>query len=247
EIIRGPDGTALVTGEATYTSTNWSGYVLPEFVTRQLYFSAQATWIIPTVVFKNKPAVSSNWVGIGGFCESTQCKKVDSTLIQLGTTQQALSKKNIGYFAWYEMLPAASIPTSLVVNPGDVITASLSCGGNCTGFQIWTLSMTDETTSQNWTTDFSYQSSNLSAEWIEEAPSGRHGILPLADYQTTTFDQSMINGAGADLSLADTIVMRNPHGESSNVSALDSTFDGFSACFGPHKKLKPCSFIPLPP
>ena len=194
EIIRGPDGTALVTGEATYTSTNWSGYVLPEFVTRQLYFSAQATWIVPTVVFKNKPAVSSNWVGIGGFCETTQCKNVDQSLIQLGTTQETTSRKNTSYFAWYEMLPAASIPTALVVNPGDVVTASLSCAGNCTGAQSWTLSMMDETTSQSWSNVFTYESSNLSAEWIEEAPSGRHGILPLADYQTTTFDQSMTNG-----------------------------------------------------
>jgi Peptidase A4 family len=246
QVIRGPSGNALVTGAGQYTSTNWSGYVLPEFETRQLYFSAQATWVVPTVVFKNKPAVSSNWVGIGGFCENTQCKNVDSTLIQLGTTQQALSKKNVGYFAWYEMLPASSIPTSLAVNPGDIITASLSCAGNCTGTQSWTLSMINETTSQGWTHDFIYESSNLSAEWIEEAPSGRHGILPLADYHTTTFDQSMINGIGADFTLADTVVMRNPHGESSNVSAFDSTFDGFSACFGPHKKLKPCSFIPLP-
>jgi len=246
QIIRGPDGTALVTGEAKFTSTNWSGYVLPEFETRQLYFTAQATWVVPTVVFKNEPAVSSNWVGIGGFCENTQCRDVDETLIQLGTTQEALSKKKIGYFAWYEMLPAASIPTSLEVNPGDVITASLSCAGNCTGSQSWTLSMMDETTSQSWTQDFTYESSNLSAEWIEEAPSGRHGILPLADYHTTTFDQSMIDGVSANLTLADTVVMKNPHGESSNVSALDSTLDGFSACFGPHKKLKPCSFVPLP-
>ena len=171
EIIRGPDGTALVTGEATYTSTNWSGYVLPEFVTRQLYFSAQATWIVPTVVFKNKPAVSSNWVGIGGFCETTQCKNVDQSLIQLGTTQETTSRKNTSYFAWYEMLPAASIPTALVVNPGDVVTASLSCAGNCTGAQSWTLSMMDETTSQSWSNVFTYESSNLSAEWIEEAPS----------------------------------------------------------------------------
>ena len=246
QIIRGPDGTALVSGEGQFTSGNWSGYVLPEFETRQLYFTAQATWIVPTVVFKDKAAVSSNWVGIGGFCESTQCKNVDETLIQLGTTQEALSKKKIGYFAWYEMLPDSSIPTTLVVNPGDVITASLSCAGNCTGSQSWTLSMMNETTAQSWSQDFSYESSNLSAEWIEEAPSNRHGILPLADYKTTTFDQSMINGIGADLTLADTIVMRDPRGESSNVSALDSTLDGFSACYGPHKKLKPCSFVPLP-
>ena len=246
QIIRGPDGTALVSGEGQFTSGNWSGYVLPEFETRQLYFTAQATWIVPTVVFKGERAVSSNWVGIGGFCESTQCRNVDTTLIQLGTTQEALSKKKKVYFAWYEMLPDASIPTTLVVNPGDVITASLSCAGNCTGTQNWTLSMMNETTAQSWSQDFNYESSNLSAEWIEEAPSNRHGILPLADYKTTTFDQSMINGIGADLTLADTIVMRDPRGESSNVSSLDSTLDGFSACYGPHKKLKPCSFVPLP-
>jgi len=246
QVIPGPDGNALVTGEGQLTSTNWSGYVLPEFATHEVYTSAQATWVVPTVVFKKKPAVSSNWVGIGGFCKNSQCRSVDRSLIQLGTAHEALSRTRTDYFAWYEMLPAASIPTSLVVNPGDVITVSLSCAGNCTGTQSWTLSMMNETTAQSWTQDFSYASSNLSAEWIEEAPSGRNGILPLADYGTSTFDQSMTNGDSANLTLADTIVMRDPHGESSNVSALDSTFDGFSACFGPHKKLTTCSFVPLP-
>jgi hypothetical protein len=245
-VIPGPDGNALVTGEGQFTSANWSGYVLPEFITHESYISAQATWVVPTVVFKKKPAVSSNWVGIGGFCKNSQCTKVDRTLIQLGTAHEALSRTQTDYFAWYEMLPAASIPTSLVVNPGDVITASLSCAGNCTGTQNWTLSMTNETTAQSWSHPFTYASSNLSAEWIEEAPSGRGGILPLANYGISTFDQSMTNGDSANLTLADTIVMRDPHGESSNVSAVDSTLDGFSACFGPHKKLKPCSFVPLP-
>jgi hypothetical protein len=245
-VIPGPDGNALVTGEGQFTSANWSGYVLPDFITHELYTSAQATWVVPTVVFKKKPAVSSNWVGIGGFCKNSQCRSVDKSLIQLGTAHEALSRTQTNYFAWYEMLPAASIPISLVVNPGDVITASLSCAGNCTGSQVWTLSMMNETTAQSWTQDFTYASPNLSAEWIEEAPSGRSGILPLANYGTSTFDLSMTNGDSANLSQADTIVMRDPHGESSNVSALDSTFDGFTACFGPHKALKPCSFVPLP-
>jgi hypothetical protein len=144
------------------------------------------------------------------------------------------------------MLPAASIITPLVVNPGDVVTASLSCGGNCTGSQIWTLSIMNQTTAQSWSQDFGYASSTLSAEWIEEAPSGRRGILPLANFGTSTFDQSMTNGVSAELTMAERIVMRDPHGQTSNVSALDSTADGFSACFGPHRAFKPCSFVPLP-
>jgi hypothetical protein len=144
------------------------------------------------------------------------------------------------------MLPGPSIQTSLVVNPGDEITASLACNGDCTGSQTWTLAMTDETTSQSWSQDVDYNSSNLSAEWIEEAPSKGRKIVPLADYGTTTFGLSMTNGESADLTDADSIVMHNPHGESSNVSPLNSTFDGFSACYGPHKKLTPCSFVPLP-
>jgi len=240
-------GAALRTSEGRLTSSNWSGYVLPKFATGELYTSAQATWVVPTVVFKKKPAVSSNWVGIGGFCKNSRCTSVDRTLIQLGTAHEAVNRNNSIYFAWYEMLPASSITTPLEVNPGDVITASLTCANSCTGnHQSWTLSMTNVTSGDNWSQDFNYASPNLSAEWIEEAPSGRNGIFPLANYGTTTFDESMIDGGSADLRSADTVVMRDPHGQSSNVSALNSTFDGFSACFGPHKSLTPCSFVPLP-
>jgi hypothetical protein len=99
QVIPGPDGNALVTGEGQLTSTNWSGYVLPEFVTHQTYTSGQATWVVPTVVFKKQAALSSNWVGIGGFCKNSQCRSVDRTLIQLGTAYEALSRKQTNYFA----------------------------------------------------------------------------------------------------------------------------------------------------
>ena len=69
QVIPGPDGNALVTGEGQFTSTNWSGYVLSEFETRQLYFSAQATWVVPTVVFKNESALSSNWSASADFAK----------------------------------------------------------------------------------------------------------------------------------------------------------------------------------
>lgn len=243
EVVRDKRGNALAVRANQYTTFNWSGYVLPKFQTGQAYTSAQATWVVPTVPATKRLTISSNWVGIGGFCENQSCSKVDHKLIQLGTLQGAL-KKQVSYFTWYEILPQALVVTPLAVNPGDLITASLGCNP-CTGTQSWDLSMVDETTGDNWSTTVNYQASQLSLEWILEAPLTNRGIAALSNYGTDTFDQSIANGAGADLSLGDSIVMRDPHHQTSSVSGLDGTDDGFSTCFG-EKHLTPCFFNPLP-
>jgi hypothetical protein len=241
EVIRDQHGDALRTSNGAFTSTNWSGYVLPKFETGETYTSAQATWEVPQVTWDGAPSISANWVGIGGFCKSDTCKKVDNSLIQLGTAQESLNPVETDYFAWYEMLPKASFMTTLTVNPGDVITASLTCAGKCKGTQHWTLSMTDETSGQSWSHEFKYSSSKLSTEWIEEAPSTQEGIVPLADFDTTTFVASMVDGGSANLSAGDSIEMNDPNGQLSTVSAPDSTMDGFTACFDTTS----CSFVPI--
>ncbi len=220
---------------------NWSGYVLPTFQTKEKHYTvAQATWILPEVFFDGVESASLSWIGIGGFCKNEKCKQVDETLIQLGTEQDALSDSETQYYAWYEMLPGAEIHTTLEVNPGDVVTASLSCAGKCKKKQSWTLSMTDETTGNSWSQVVTYKSSKLSVEWIEEAPTGGGGILPLADFGKVTFSQATADAAGVDLSSGDSIVMKNPHGQTSNVSSPNSTEDGFSACFSPDSELATC-------
>jgi hypothetical protein len=232
--------------QAQLTSTNWSGYALPRFETRKTYTEAEATWTVPSVVFLDAPAgasveYSSNWLGIGGYCKNKKCRAVDQKLIQLGTEQDAMLGGDTQYYAWYEMLPAASIViSSLVVNPGDVITASLVCAKRCAGRQSWTLSMTDETSGQSWSTVVKYQASKLSAEWIEEAP-WFDGVLPLADFGTTNFSASTTNGTAANLSKGDSIVMLNSAGETSNVSEPSATLDGFNACWGNDNGLTPCA------
>lgn len=245
EVVRDKSGKAMFTRFGESTSFNWSGYVLPSFMTQQTYSSAHGTWQVPQVVWQGITASSSNWVGIGGFCEDTNCKKTDNSLIQVGTEQDSLSSSRSHYFAWYEMLPRATKMTTLTVRPGDIMTASLTCSGKCKGTQHWTLSMTNETTGKNWRRTFQYNSSKLSAEWIEEAPSNQHGVVPLADFGTTTFVQSMVNGTSADLSTGDSIVMMDKHGQTSSVSATNSTMDGFTACFG-ETRLSACSFISIP-
>jgi len=245
EIIRDESGNPVPALAGELETLNWSGYVLPKFVTNENYTSVQGTWIVPGVIYDGVLSVSSNWVGIGGFCKTARCRSADKTLIQLGTTQEAVSVSDTQYFPWYEMPPKAPVNIPLEVNPDDTITASLSCAGKCKGKASWTLYMMDETTGKSWSTIVKYNSAKLSADWIVEAPTSRGGIVPLADFGITTFSQSMANAASADL-LNDgvAVIMQDPNGQSSNVSLPNSTGDGFNACFSPDSSLATCASPP---
>ncbi len=216
-------------------SGNWSGYVLANYETGKTYTSASSTWIVSsaTVPPGQSMGYSSSWVGIGGFCESASCRRGDGTLIQLGT-ESDFRKSGAGYYAWYEMLPQSeTIISGLVVHPGDKITASLTLGGIVKRQQVWKLTMSDVTTGATWTKNVNYQSSELSADWIQEAPSSYSGTLPLADYNMVTFVPNTIGGGNnPSLDVADEVVMINPYGETSNPSAPNIAKNGFNTCWG---------------
>lgn len=245
EVRRDGKGDPIRTRDLQFQSTNWSGYVLPKFLTGETYTSAQATWIVPQVFFDGIASYSSSWVGIGGFCEDAKCKRghVDNSLIQLGTEQDSISDTEADYYAWYEVLPGPEKPIdTLAVNPGDVMTASLSCVAKCKKKSSWTLSMTDETSGETWSQVVKYKSSRLSVDVIEEAPF-LDGILPLADFDTASFSDIMANSADANLSAAEGVVMFDDGGEeseTSNVSAPSSTMNGFAACFSNSNALASC-------
>jgi peptidase A4-like protein len=120
-----------------FSTSNWSGYAIGSYQNGQKYTSAGATWVVPTVTFGQTQSgtneeYSATWVGIGGFCLNSLCSRVDRTLIQLGTSQYVSSSGTTSYFAWYEMLPAAPVTiTSINVNSGDKISASLQCVSAC--------------------------------------------------------------------------------------------------------------------
>jgi len=91
---------------------------------------------------------------------------------------------------------------------------------------------------QNWklSTQVSYASTLLSAEWIQEAPSSAAGVLPLADYVTATFAPTA-NGSPPSFPSAsniaaetDAILMVDPYGETSAPSL--PFLDRFSTCWG---------------
>jgi len=243
EVLFDASGDPLRTIDSKLTTRNWSGYILPHYLTKKSYTAGQATWTVPTVTYDGVEAASASWIGIGGFCTNKKCTAVDRTLIQLGTEQDAISDGGISYYAWYEILPAEESPTPLEVNPGDVITASLSCEGDCEDNQ-WTLAMTNETTSETWSHTITYESSELSLEVIQEAPSDLSSVLPLADFGTITFSGTTANSVRANLSRGDRVVMEDEQSpdefESSNVSIPDAIHDGFNACFNAQKKLIKC-------
>ncbi len=238
-------------------TSNWSGYAVAEYQTHATYTSAMATWVVLTVFyfsgFSNED--SATWVGIGGFCENAGCTSVDNTLIQLGTAQNAANKKSSGisysYYAWYEMLPNLPQQIPLAISPGDTITASLACGVCSTPQQTWTLSMMNVTTGRSWQGTFNYASTQLSAEWIEEAPSSFAGILPLADYGMASFVPTA-NGAMPSLTLeANGIVMYDSqgHGQRQTVQTSNPSDPGSytpATCWGNWSPTPPTPPAPVP-
>src|SRR5439155_19939882 len=109
---------------------------------------------------------SSTWVGIGGGCLETSCTTTDSTLIQTGTEQDVAADGSTSYSTWYELIPAPSISTPLAVHPGDTVTVAIGE----TVPEVWSITITDVTTGQNWSTTVPYSSTYGTAEWIEETP-----------------------------------------------------------------------------
>jgi hypothetical protein len=244
EPYRHSDGSFIRGQRGQAVTTSWSGYAVTNGAP---YTSASATWQVPNASYDGGSTPNGyeyvfNWVGIGGYG--------DSTLIQLGTESVVSASGGKFFYVWYELYPDVAKPISETVNPGDIVMASLQCTAACSpnSVQTWQLSISNETVGWSWTGSFQYQSSMASAEWITEPPY-YNGILPLADYGQTTYDEVAANGANPNLSLsANGIIAQDPWGETSNPSAPVNG-NVFSTCWG-NGPLTPCtagSFTTPPP
>jgi hypothetical protein len=243
---RNADGNVKRGLRNTVVTGYWSGFATTAAAP---YSSASATFQIANISRDNLAPGSSEyvseWVGIGGYG--------DSTLIQLGSEQVVNLTGGAPYaMVWYELYPAPTVYISHPAKMGDVITASLQCTAACSPGQVqtWQLTMTDQTAGWSWTQSVQYQSSMASAEWILEAPWDASGELPLADYVQATFDPVSANGANPNLTLsANGIQMSDPWGETSNPSD-PAGGNVFSTCWGVAPSYTPCtagSFTQPPP
>jgi hypothetical protein len=231
---------------------NWAGYVVPSFLTGLSYTAMQASWVVPTALTSlasnaRSGEFSATWIGIGGSCEDANCVNSDSTLIQLGTEQDAYSTGAAQYYAWYEILPADSVMIPYAISPGDSMTASLKCTAACSSAtQTWLLSMSDSTAGWNWSTTLSYASLMSSADWIEEATStcGRNNnctIEALANFGQVTFTQGTANGANPNFDVAnDALQLVDSDGQSGNPSNPNGG-NAFTVCWGT-ATFSPCSY-----
>jgi Peptidase A4 family len=148
---------ALASGATVAYSTNWAGYI-QSTSTQGTFTAVEDTWTVPTVSPTRKAEYSSDWVGIGGYN--------DSTLVQAGTEQDSIHHKAF-YQAWTEVLPAPEDPLSLAISPGDRITVLVEE----TAADTWLMKVTDNTSGHSAQATASGNiSSGASAEAVHERP-----------------------------------------------------------------------------
>jgi len=168
----------------TTTSSNWAGYAVhhPGVSFRQV----SGTWTQPRAsCVAGQPSYSAVWVGIGGF------KPTSDALEQIGTEVDCQSTGTPVSSAWYELVPAPSKTISFVVQPGDVVHATVTVVGH----QV-TLVLQNRTRNRTFRkTVFAPSIDVSSAEWIVEAPSECINqfacqALPLANFGSVAFDSA---------------------------------------------------------
>jgi hypothetical protein len=174
-----------------YTSDNWSGYVAVG--DGGSYTSVSGTWTVTQPVTTGAGGAGSTWVGIGGVS--------GTDLIQAGTMATVALGRN-RFAAWIETLPQVAQPVQLAVSPGDSVTVSIDEQGAGSG--NWRIAISNNTTGQRYQTSTTYTSSESSAEWIQEAPTGATGVLPLDNFQSVEFSNAttLVNSQKLNLTQA---------------------------------------------
>jgi hypothetical protein len=189
-------------------SSNWAGYAVSGTnVTTgaPAQFSVvSGSWTIPSVdCTGGAPTWSSVWVGLGGFAQGSRA------LEQVGTDADCTGVTP-AYFAWYELVPAASVQVRLKVFAGDRMTGLVIVNGTRVGFRLRDL--TRGTTFTKYVSAFVVDLT--SAEWVVEAPSRCDSlschVLPLSKFGSIMVTGGAAVGDGHAGSIADIAWVATP-------------------------------------
>jgi hypothetical protein len=219
-------------------SNNWSGYNQGTLEQGGRMFNGiTGRWTVPTATqhTPGEAEYSSSWIGIGGGCVDAGCSVTDGTLIQAGTEQDVAADGTPSYSAWYELIPAPSIPIdSMTIHAGDKMFVSIT--EDTPGSNVWTFLVRDRTQHQSFTLTVPYSSTHATAEWIEETPvviddGGNVTIGPLPDLSNVRFNKGTTNGSPAGLIKAESIQLVDTDGAAlATPSKPDPGADGFRDC-----------------
>lgn len=178
---------------APQISSNWSGYALVPTGSDPITFTdVTGTWVQPKAkCTSGRSDASAFWVGLGGYGEGT------NALEQLGTAAQCNGNQTTATnYAWWEIVPAASVQIPMKVKPGDTITAAVLVQGETISF-----SLRDVTRSERFSKVITtgQELDVSSAEWIAEAPSDCGAftscrVIPLTNFGSVTFTKAAAIG-----------------------------------------------------
>lgn len=214
-------------------SSNWSGYAAVDATFSQV----SGSWTVPQVTCSQAATDSAQWVGIDG--------AGSSTVEQTGTEANCSGGK-ASFDAWYEMYGDSSVnrgyevelddpvtKAPLPVEPGDVMTASVSVAGS-----TWTIAIGDAT--EHWTavpTVIGFAgAAQTSAEWVVERPDvcGSSGCrtATLTAFVSVPFTgaSAVANGQGGPIDATDTdeIQMVDSGAVIADPGPLTAAGDGFA-------------------
>jgi len=217
-------------------SSNWFGYGQGTLEQgSKLFDSITGDWTVPAATqhTSGQAEASSDWIGIGGGCVDAGCTVTDSTLIQTGTEQDVDATGAPTYSAWWELVPAPSISISnMTVSPGDHMHASLSEVVN--DANVWTITITDVTKNETFTTTVPYPSTHATAEWIEETPleiGTDAGFAALPNLTNPVFSSGTTNGSAVKLTSSEEMQLIDSGGNVIGTpSAPTGGGSGFDAC-----------------
>jgi type II secretory pathway pseudopilin PulG len=164
-----PNISAGAQGTAQAGSYNWGGYA--DSSSPGAFTAVSATWVQPVTICSPEQRATAFWVGLDGW--------VSTTVEQDGVLAYCFEGKPY-YFSWWEMFPTGVTIVGSTVQPGDLITASVTVSGGSN----YTLSLTDATRPAD---SFSTAQTcapttcqDSSAEWIVERPAFNIGVGPLS-------------------------------------------------------------------
>jgi hypothetical protein len=189
--------TALTAGSAraaTEVSSNWSGFS----VSGNTFSAVSGSWVQPAATCTTGTTSAAFWVGLGGNSD------VSNALEQIGTSSDCSAAGTATYTAWYELVPAASVPIKLKIFPGNKIWASVKVNGTKVTVQVKNV-----TRKTSFTKVLTMTTPDLaSAEWIAETPSlcdsfGRCRTVALTDFGTVNFKQALATAGGHTGSISD--------------------------------------------